>query len=109
MDSSKLKFSHMVRVITEPPRPSPESDCNSFLKKLLTMGEFSTLNKLELTCKWNSCFKSGEVVLPLQLQIEHQLAREHNIRAVSRRIFSKIRAKIQAKLKFWDVIDLFVI
>ena len=85
MDSSKLKFSRMVRVITE--LPPPESNCNSFLKKLLTMGEFSTLNKLELTCKWNSCFKSSEVVLPLQ--IEHQLACEHNIRAVSGRIFSK--------------------
>ena len=107
MDSSKLKFSRMVRVITELPHPSPESNCNSFLKKLLMMGEFSTLNILELTCKWNSCFKRSEVVLPLQ--IEHQLAREHNIRAVSRRIFSKIRAKIQAKPKFWDVIDLFVI
>ena len=77
MDSSKLKFSRMVRVITELPHPNPESNCNSFLKKLLMMGEFSTLNILELTCKWNSCFKSGEVVLPLQLQIEHQLAREH--------------------------------
>ena len=68
---------------------------------------FQLFNILELTCKWNSCFKSSEVVLPLQ--IEHQLACEHNIRAVSRRIFSKIRAKIQAKLKFWDVVDLFVI
>ena len=38
---------------------------------------FQLFNILELTCKWNSCFNSGEVVLPLQLQIEHQLARKH--------------------------------
>ena len=75
------------------------------------MGEFTTLYILELTCKWNSCFKSSEVVL--LLQIEHQLAREHIIRAVSGRIFCKIpgisRAKIRANLKFCDVVDLFVI
>ena len=64
----QMKLSHLVRVIADLHPPSLQMVMQQFLEKIADDGWPFSCNILELTCTWSSCFDSGEVVLPLQLQ-----------------------------------------